>query len=50
VAYVSCHPSTLARDLTRLAAHFTLEGVVPLDMFPHTKHVECVAFLRHRGG
>jgi 23S rRNA (uracil1939-C5)-methyltransferase len=46
VAYVSCHPTTLARDLARLAEHFTLERVIPLDMFPHTKHVECVAFLR----
>src|SRR5213594_2819808 len=45
VIYVSCHPATLARDLNVLCANgvFELRRVVPLDMFPQTQHVECVA-------
>lgn len=46
VAYVSCDPETLGRDLKFLCQKaFTLEKVVPLDMFPQTHHVECVAFM-----
>jgi len=50
VLYVSCHPATLARDLNILCAGdvFKLKSVVPLDMFPQTQHVECVADLRQR--
>jgi len=48
VIYVSCHPATMARDLNILCAEgvFKLAHVVPLDMFPQTAHVECVADLR----
>ena len=48
VIYVSCHPATLARDLNVLCAGgvFELARVVPLDMFPQTQHVECVADAR----
>jgi tRNA/tmRNA/rRNA uracil-C5-methylase (TrmA/RlmC/RlmD family) len=48
VIYVSCDPSTMARDLNVLAADhvFNIAHVVPLDMFPQTAHVECVADLR----
>ena len=48
IIYVSCHPATLARDLNALCAEgvFELAKVVPLDMFPQTQHVECVADLR----
>jgi tRNA/tmRNA/rRNA uracil-C5-methylase (TrmA/RlmC/RlmD family) len=48
VIYVSCHPATMARDLNILTADgvFKLAGVTPLDMFPQTQHVECVADLR----
>ncbi|HEY9509652.1 MAG TPA: methyltransferase domain-containing protein, partial [Verrucomicrobiae bacterium] len=48
IIYVSCHPATMARDLNILCADgvFTLAQVVPLDMFPQTQHVECVADLR----
>jgi tRNA/tmRNA/rRNA uracil-C5-methylase (TrmA/RlmC/RlmD family) len=46
--YVSCHPATMARDLNVLCGDgvFNLVQVVPLDMFPQTQHVECVADLR----
>jgi len=48
VIYVSCHPATMARDLKILCADgvFELARVQPLDMFPQTQHVECVADLR----
>ena len=49
VAYVSCDPETLARDLKLLCENaYSLESVTPLDMFPQTHHVECVALLRRK--
>jgi 23S rRNA (uracil1939-C5)-methyltransferase len=49
LAYVSCDPSTLARDLKLLLARgFTLESVQFLDMFPQTYHIETLALLTRR--
>ena len=58
LVYVSCDPATLARDLRLLVdgdpardrPGFDLRSVEPLDMFPHTQHVECVATLDRASG
>lgn len=51
LVYVSCDPSTLARDLEfLLRRHFDLDRIQPLDMFPQTYHIESVARLVRREG
>src|SRR6185436_127462 len=45
VVYVSCNPATQARDLLLMNEHYTVEKLQPVDMFPHTSHVENVALL-----
>lgn len=48
--YVSCNPTTLARDLGQLQARFALESVTPLDMFPQTAEIEVAVHLTRRDG
>ncbi|HHV78396.1 MAG TPA: 23S rRNA (uracil(1939)-C(5))-methyltransferase RlmD [Firmicutes bacterium] len=48
ISYISCYPPTLARDLTILLQRYELVDVQPVDMFPHTIHVECVASLKRK--
>lgn len=48
IVYVSCNPATQARDLQLLHASYDLVAVQPVDMFPHTQHVENVACLTLR--
>ncbi|WP_335871047.1 23S rRNA (uracil(1939)-C(5))-methyltransferase RlmD [Bacillus sp. 2205SS5-2] len=43
--YVSCNPSTLARDIKVLSSKYDVKYIQPVDMFPQTAHVECVALI-----
>ena len=46
LVYVSCNPATLARDVKILSSFgFSVQSVQPVDMFPHTQHVECVTMM-----
>lgn len=48
IVYVSCNPATQARDIALLDAKYSVERVQPVDMFPHTHHVENVVLLKKR--
>ena len=51
VVYISCDPISLARDLDQLIAQgYVVSSVDPIDMFPQTHHVECVASLKLKSG
>ena len=45
IIYVSCNPSTLAKDVKILSKSYQVKHIQPVDMFPHTAHVECVALI-----
>jgi len=50
IVYVSCNPTTLAPNARQLAdAGYELKAVRPVDMFPQTPHIECVALLERAG-
>ena len=51
IAYVSCDPSTLARDIASLCLNnrYRLVYAQPIDMFPQTYHIECIALLARNG-
>lgn len=47
VVYVSCNPETLARDLAQLTAlGYRVQEITPVDMFPHTEHIEAIVSLQ----
>lgn len=48
IIYVSCNPSTQARDVQMLAEKYELVQLQPVDMFPHTYHVESIGLLRRK--
>ena len=48
ILYISCNPSTLARDVKLLSATHTLEQLAAVDLFPHTPHVETVVLMSSR--
>lgn len=48
IVYVSCNPATQARDLQLMDAYYRVAAVHPVDMFPHTPHVENVVLLERR--
>ena len=45
LVYISCNPATLVRDLAKLENNYNIKSIKPVDMFPYTSHVECVAVL-----
>ena len=46
IIYVSCNPATMARDIEILASEqYSITDLQPIDMFPHTPHIECVTTL-----
>jgi 23S rRNA (uracil1939-C5)-methyltransferase len=48
IVYVSCNPATQARDIALLHENYDVAKVQPVDMFPHTHHVENVILLEKR--
>ena len=46
IVYVSCNTATQARDLSLLSEKYAVAKIQPVDMFPHTHHIECVVLLK----
>jgi 23S rRNA (uracil1939-C5)-methyltransferase len=49
IVYISCNPGTQARDVLLMSEHYRVTRVQPVDMFPHTHHVENIILLEKRG-
>ena len=48
IVYISCNPATLSRDLKSLVRDYDVADIQPFDMFPHTRHVECVVSMSRK--
>ena len=48
IIYISCNPKTLVRDLKELTKKYKIDKLTAYDMFPYTKHIECVCILKNR--
>jgi len=48
IIYISCNPNTLYEDLKILLKFYKIKKIVPIDMFPHTPHIEVVCVLEHK--
>ena len=48
IVYISCNPSTQARDILLLSEDYKVVRVQPVDMFPHTHHVENIVLLKRK--
>ena len=48
IVYISCNPATQARDIAMMTENYLIEKIQPVDMFPHTHHVENVCLLKKR--
>ena len=48
VVYVSCNPATQIRDLEILKDHYEIMKIQPFDLFPQTRHLECVVTLERK--
>ena len=44
--YISCNPATLVRDLSKFEEVYNIQKIQPVDMFPYTSHIECVAVMK----
>ncbi len=48
IIYISCNPSTLTKNIKVLSRKYVVESVTPLDMFPHTSHIESITILKKK--
>jgi 23S rRNA (uracil1939-C5)-methyltransferase len=48
IVYISCNPSTQARDIALMSNHYRVTAIQPVDMFPHTHHVENVVLMERK--
>jgi len=48
IVYVSCNPATQARDAGMMSDHYIVKRVQPVDMFPHTHHIENIILLERK--